>query len=67
VYSDPFLWFVIHEANKNQIKNPNMIYPGQKLTIPRRGYKLDTIKMIRKNAGATKPYLPQQKANLPVD
>jgi len=44
-----------------------MIYPGQKLTIPRREYKLDTIKMTRQNAGATKPYLPQQKANLPVD
>ena len=25
----------IYEANKNQIKNPNLIYPGQKLVIPR--------------------------------
>jgi LysM repeat protein len=25
----------IYEANKDQIKNPNLIYPGQKLVIPR--------------------------------
>ena len=24
----------IHKANKDKIKNPNLIYPGQKLTIP---------------------------------
>ena len=27
-------WQKIFEANKDQIKDPNMIYPGQKLVIP---------------------------------
>lgn len=27
-------WRAIYEANKNSIKNPNLIYPGQKLVIP---------------------------------
>ncbi|WP_212000550.1 LysM peptidoglycan-binding domain-containing protein [Chitinophaga sp. HK235] len=27
-------WKDIYEANKDQIKDPNMIYPGQKLKIP---------------------------------
>lgn len=28
-------WPEIFEANKGLIKDPNLIYPGQKLTIPR--------------------------------
>lgn len=67
LYNDPFLWPIIYEANSNQIKNPNIIYPGQRLTIPRRGYTLDNIKMIKKKAGAPQPYLPQQRANIPLD
>ncbi len=27
-------WQAIFEKNKDQIKNPNLIYPGQKLQIP---------------------------------
>lgn len=27
-------WTKIYEANKNKVKNPNLIYPGQKLIIP---------------------------------
>ena len=29
-----FKWEEIYEANKDQIKDPNLIYVGQKLTIP---------------------------------
>jgi nucleoid-associated protein YgaU len=29
-------WQRIYEANKDIIKNPDLIYPGQQLTIPRR-------------------------------
>lgn len=29
-------WREIYEANKNIIKNPNLIYPGQKLVIPKK-------------------------------
>ena len=27
-------WPKIHEANRDQIKDPDLIYPGQKLVIP---------------------------------
>ena len=67
VYNDSFMWSIIYEANKDKIKDPNLIYPGQKLNIPRKGYTLEKIKILRKKAGATKPYLPPKKANLPVD
>lgn len=67
VYNDPFLWPIIFENNKDTIKNPNRIYPGQKLLIPKKGYKMDEIKMIRKKAGAKKPYTPPKGAKLPID
>jgi hypothetical protein len=67
VYNDPYLWPIIYEANKDIIKNPKLLYPGQELGIPREGYVLKEIKSIRKKAGAAKPYLPPQQANLPVD
>jgi len=36
VYGDPSKWRKIYEANKNRIKNPNLIYPGQRLVIPKK-------------------------------
>ena len=33
-YGDASKWHRIHEANADQIKNPDLIHPGQKLTIP---------------------------------
>jgi nucleoid-associated protein YgaU len=67
IYNDPFLWPIIYEANKDIIKDPNLIYPGQELGIPREGYTMKEINSIRKKAGAAKRYLPRQQANLPVD
>jgi hypothetical protein len=61
------VWSIIYEANKDKIKYPNLIYPRQKLNIPRKGYTLEKIIMLRKKAGTTKPYLPPKQANLPVD
>lgn len=34
VYGDETKWEIIYEANKDSIKNPNLIYKGQTLTIP---------------------------------
>lgn len=67
IYNDPLLWPIIYEANKEILKDPKLIYPGQELGIPREGYTMEEIKNIRKKAGAAKPYLPPQQANLPVD
>lgn len=35
VYGDPYRWSDIYEANQNQIADPDLIYPGQRFTIPR--------------------------------
>jgi len=33
IYNDPFAWPKIWHANSDAIKNPDLIYPGQQLTI----------------------------------
>lgn len=33
-YGDANKWPRIHEANRDQIKDPDLIHPGQRLTIP---------------------------------
>jgi nucleoid-associated protein YgaU len=35
VYADPLLWPILYRANRDQIKDPRHIYPGQSLSIPR--------------------------------
>jgi len=35
VYGDALLWPILYKANRDQIKDPRQIYPGQTLTIPR--------------------------------
>ena len=34
IYNDGYKWRKIYLANKKTIKDPNLIYPGQKLIIP---------------------------------
>jgi nucleoid-associated protein YgaU len=34
IYDNPFLWPKIWQGNRDQIKNPDVIYKGQKLKIP---------------------------------
>lgn len=34
LYGNPLKWPRIYRANKDKIKNPNLIYPNQVLTIP---------------------------------
>ncbi len=35
VYSDPYQWIKIYSANRDQIRNPDLIFPNQSFTIPR--------------------------------
>ena len=35
IYGNPLQWPLIYKANKDRIKNPDLIYPGQVFTIPR--------------------------------
>jgi len=34
IYNNPLKWKAIYKANKKKIKDPNLIYPNQKLIIP---------------------------------
>ncbi len=35
IYNNPFAWPNIYKANRDQIKNPNLIYPKQNFKIPK--------------------------------
>lgn len=35
IYADPYQWPRIYHANRDQIKDPDLIYPDQVFTIPR--------------------------------
>ena len=35
VYNDPFQWPLIYKANRDKVKDPDLIYPGQVLKITR--------------------------------
>lgn len=67
IYNDPFLWPVLYDANKKEIKNPNKIRPGLNLQVPRAGYKPDAVRAARQKAGAGKPYNPPARAVPPMD
>jgi len=35
IYADGLLWPLIYQSNRDQIKDPRQVYPGQKLSVPR--------------------------------
>ena len=53
VYGDALLWPLIYKANRDQIKDPQQIYPGQRLTIPR-GVTVQEIEQARNTARESK-------------
>lgn len=36
-YGDAARWPLIHQANRDKVPNPDLIHPGQVLTLPRDG------------------------------
>lgn len=66
-YNNPKLWPLIYKANKRIIKNPNLIYPGQKFIIPIEGYSPDTIGKEKKKSGVTRHYAPPKHAYLKIN
>jgi nucleoid-associated protein YgaU len=54
IYNDPYQWPLIYKANRDQIKGPHFIYPGQVLKIPRNA-SIEEIKQARAKAGAAYP------------
>jgi len=47
VYKDASLWPAIYLANKDQIKDPDLIFPGQKFIIPPKPQKRITYKEVQ--------------------
>ncbi|MCD6327563.1 LysM peptidoglycan-binding domain-containing protein [bacterium] len=45
VYGDPFLWPLLYSANRSQIKDPDLIFPGQVFDVP-----FDTMARDRNDA-----------------
>lgn len=54
-YKDARLWPLIYTANKEQIKDPDLIFPGQKLVIPPVPAKKTKTEEPDKNKEAVKP------------
>lgn len=57
VYGDALLWPLIYKANRDQIKDPQQIYPGQRLTIPR-GVSEEEMEQARTTARESTIFQP---------
>ena len=53
IYADALLWPLLYQANRDQIKDPRQIYPGQNLAIPRQLSEQDK-EAAREKARASK-------------
>jgi nucleoid-associated protein YgaU len=54
IYNDSFMWPLIYKANRDQIKDPRVLYTGQDLKIPRE-INTEEIVVARREAGAQDP------------
>jgi nucleoid-associated protein YgaU len=66
IYNDPYQWPLIYKANRDQIRDPHMLFVGQQLIIPR-DLMIKEVKEARKQAGASPPYDIPPEAFHPSD
>ena len=50
IYNDSSLWPLIYRANRDQIRDPKQLWPGQVLTIPRHFNREEAIEAKRYSA-----------------
>jgi nucleoid-associated protein YgaU len=68
IHNDPFQWPMIFKANRDQIQDPDLIYPKQEFGI-RQDATQDEVDKARKSASDTPKFVPHTKPRetLPVD
>ena len=68
IYSDNFSWPLIFKANRDEIKDPDLIYPKQTFSIEK-GLTSEEIADARHLAMKTPKYTPhsQPREALPLD
>ncbi len=64
IYNDSFMWPLIYKANRDQIKDPKLIYEGQDLKIPR-DMTMEELIEARREAGAPAPETLPKDAFIP--
>ncbi len=68
IYGDSFQWPLLFKANRDQIQDPDLIYPRQVLKVAR-GFSAEEISHARQMASLTPKYVPHSKPRetLPLD
>lgn len=64
IFNDKFMWPLIYKANRDQMRDPQVVFPGQVLAIPRE-LTFEEIIEARKQAQAPPPYIPPSNAYNP--
>jgi hypothetical protein len=68
IYGDSFQWPMLFKANRDEIRDPDLIYPRQNLSVEN-GYSPEERNHSRQMAMATPKYVPHSKPRetLPLD
>jgi LysM repeat protein len=68
IYADSFEWPLLFKANRDQIQDPDLIYPRQVLKVEK-GISTDDLARAKKLAMDTPKYIPHSKPRetLPID
>jgi nucleoid-associated protein YgaU len=66
IYNDPYQWPLLYKANRDQIRDPHVLFVGQRLVVPRK-VTIEEVRDARRQAGAPPPYDPPPEAFHPSD
>lgn len=66
IYNDSYQWPLIYKANRDQIRDPHVLFVGQQLVIPRK-VSIEEVREARRQAGAAEPFDPPADAFHPSD